>query len=102
MATVGGYSRHHFLDELNAPLDTQEGVLSPASQKARVRANIGLVDGTLVMGDTFTVATAPAAASNTNRVIIVTNGAAGNATLAYSDGTNWKRLDGAGGNISAT
>jgi len=42
------------------------------------------------------------ASNYTGYVILVTDGAAGNPTLAYSDGTNWKRLDGAGGNISKT
>lgn len=49
----------------------------------------------------YTVATVPAAASFTGRVIYVSDGAAGNPTLARSDGANWKRLDGAGGNIAA-
>jgi hypothetical protein len=43
-------------------------------------------------GNTFTVATVPAAAANVGRVIYVSNGAAGAATAAISDGTNWKRI----------
>lgn len=42
---------------------------------------------------TFTVATVPAAASNTGVAIYVSNGAAGNPVLAFSDGTNWLRCD---------
>jgi hypothetical protein len=42
---------------------------------------------------TYTVATVPAAASNARNLIYVSNGAAGAACVAFSDGTNWKRLD---------
>jgi hypothetical protein len=41
----------------------------------------------------FTVATLPPAARREGRVVYVSNGAAGSATLAFSDGTNWKRVD---------
>lgn len=41
----------------------------------------------------FTVATVPAAASNTGGIIYVSNGAAGNPVLAFSNGTNWLRVD---------
>ena len=43
---------------------------------------------------TYTVATAPSASSaGAGTVIYVSNGAAGSAILAFSDGTNWKRSD---------
>lgn len=42
---------------------------------------------------TYTVATAPSAAGIAGTVIYVSNGAAGSPILAFSDGTNWKRVD---------
>lgn len=53
-------------------------------------------------GKKYTVATAPAASAHQNEVILVTNGAAGAAVLAISDGTNWKRMDVVATNISAS
>jgi hypothetical protein len=41
----------------------------------------------------FTVATVPSAAANTGAIIYVSNGAAGSPVVAFSDGTNWKRVD---------
>ena len=41
-------------------------------------------------GNTFTVATLPAAASNVGRTVYVSNGSAGSPSAAISDGTNWK------------
>jgi len=50
---------------------------------------------------TYTVAGAPSASSaGAGTVIYVSNGAAGSAILAFSDGTNWKRSD-TGGTIAA-
>lgn len=50
---------------------------------------------------TYTVATAPSASSaGAGTVIYVSDGAAGSAILAFSDGTNWKRSD-TGGTIAA-
>jgi hypothetical protein len=43
---------------------------------------------------TYTVANAPSASSaGAGTVVFVSNGAAGSAILAFSDGTNWKRSD---------
>jgi hypothetical protein len=43
---------------------------------------------------TYTVATAPSASSaGAGTLVYVSNGAAGSAILAFSDGTNWKRSD---------
>ena len=43
---------------------------------------------------TYTVASAPSAATaGAGSLVYVSNGAAGAAILAYSDGTNWKRSD---------
>jgi len=51
---------------------------------------------------TYTVAEAPSASSaGAGTVIYVSNGAAGSAILAFSDGTNWKRSD-TGGTIAAS
>lgn len=41
-------------------------------------------------GNTFTVATLPAASANVGRVVYVSNGSAGSPSAAISDGTNWK------------
>jgi len=50
---------------------------------------------------TYTVANAPSASSaGAGTVIYVSNGAAGSAILAFSDGSNWKRSD-TGGTIAA-
>jgi|TARA_R110000772_G_scaffold9606_1_gene31449 hypothetical protein len=49
----------------------------------------------------YTVANAPSAATaGAGTVVYISNGAAGSAILAFSDGTNWKRSD-TGGTISA-
>ena len=51
---------------------------------------------------TYTVASAPSAATaGAGIVVFVSNGAAGAAILAFSDGTNWKRSD-TGGTIAAS
>jgi len=42
---------------------------------------------------TYTVATVPAAASYTGSIIYVSNGAAGNPVVAFSNGTSWLRVD---------
>lgn len=42
---------------------------------------------------TYTVANAPSAASIAGTVIYVSNGAAGAPVLAFSNGTNWLRVD---------
>ena len=51
---------------------------------------------------TYTVATAPSASSaGAGTLVFVSDGAAGSAILAFSDGTNWKRSD-TGATISAS
>tara|TARA_R110000803_G_scaffold70458_1_gene133411 strand:- start:628 stop:861 length:234 start_codon:yes stop_codon:yes gene_type:complete len=42
---------------------------------------------------TYTVANAISASGIAGTIIYVSNGAAGSAILAFSDGTNWKRSD---------
>jgi hypothetical protein len=43
---------------------------------------------------TYTVATAPSASTaGAGTLVYVSDGAAGSAILAFSDGTNWKRSD---------
>ena len=55
-----------------------------------------------IKGPTFTVATAPSAATaGAGTVIFVSNGAAGAPILAFSDGTNFKRSD-TGGTIASS
>jgi hypothetical protein len=39
---VAGFGTYAHFSELNEPLDTQEGVLSPADRKARCLDNLGL------------------------------------------------------------
>lgn len=41
---------------------------------------------------TYTVATVPSASENKNRLIAVSNGAAGQPCLAFSNGTAWVRV----------
>jgi len=53
---------------------------------------VGDVVGT-VQVPTYTVATAPAATSIAGSLIYVSDGAAGSAILAFSDGTDWLRSD---------
>jgi hypothetical protein len=51
---------------------------------------------------TYTVATAPSASdAGAGTLVYVSDGAAGSAILAFSDGTNWKRSD-TGATISAS
>lgn len=47
----------------------------------------------LVQVPTYTVATAPSAASIAGSLVYVSDGAAGSPILAFSDGTDWKRSD---------
>lgn len=42
----------------------------------------------------YTVATVPDAAAWTGHVIFVSDGAEGDPTIAYSDGTDWIEIDG--------
>jgi len=50
---------------------------------------------------TYTVATAPSASdAGAGTLVYVSDGAAGSAILAFSDGTDWKRSD-TGGTIAA-
>lgn len=54
----------------------------------------------LVAFTAYTVATVPAV-SPAGQLIYVSNGAAGSPIMAFSDGSNWKRVD-TGGNIAAS
>mgnify|MGYP000341794989 FL=1 len=57
-----------------------------------VNATNGFV-GTIKV-TTYTVASAPSAATaGAGSLVFVSNGAGGNPILAFSDGTNWKRSD---------
>lgn len=55
----------------------------------------------LVQVPTYTVATAPSAASIAGSLVYVSDGAAGSPILAFSDGTDWKRSD-TGATIAAS
>jgi hypothetical protein len=63
-----------------------------ASDNGFVGAVTGNVTGAVTL-PTYTVAGAPAAASNARTLIYVSNGAAGSPVVAFSDGTNWLRCD---------
>lgn len=57
---------------------------------------VGAVTGSVtgaVRVPTYTVAGAPSAASLAGTIIYVSNGAAGSPVLAFSNGTNWLRVD---------
>ena len=64
---------------------------------------VGAVTGDVtgaIQVPTYTVATAPSAsAAGAGTLVYVSDGAAGSAILAFSDGTNWKRSD-TGGTIA--
>jgi hypothetical protein len=49
--------------------------------------------GPVVVSESFTVATVPSAADNPRGMIYVSNGAAGNPIIAFSNGTDWLRVD---------
>ena len=51
------------------------------------------VHATLLRLDPYTVASAPSAAAFTGCVIYTSNGGAGTPMLAFSNGTNWLRVD---------
>tara|TARA_R110001599_G_scaffold234353_4_gene433487 strand:- start:2026 stop:2250 length:225 start_codon:yes stop_codon:yes gene_type:complete len=64
-----------------------------------VTSTAGFVGDIIV--PTYTVATAPSAATaGAGTLVYVSNGAAGAAILAFSNGTDWKRSD-TGATISA-
>jgi len=63
-----------------------------ASANGFIGAVTGTVTGT-VQVPTYTVAGAPAATGLAGTMIYVSNGAAGSPVIAFSDGTNWKRVD---------
>ncbi len=46
-----------------------------------------------VVNPVYALADVPAATTLTGQTIFVSNGAAGNPVLAFSDGTNWLRCD---------
>lgn len=51
------------------------------------------IHANMVRFDSYTVLTVPPAAPFKQGLIYVSNGAAGNPVLAFSDGTNWLRVD---------
>jgi hypothetical protein len=53
-------------------------------------------------GNSFTVATLPAAADHVGRCVYVSDGSAGAATAAVSDGTNWKVAGVLGATVAAS
>ena len=61
-----------------------------------------VVSASVLQLQPYTVATVPPAASHEGCLIYVSNGAAGNPTCAFSNGTNWIRLDDASTAIAAS
>lgn len=66
MATVGAFSRHNHLDELDSPLVTNEGMLSPSARKQRVLGNLDI---------TATPAEINAAADVSSRLVSIADAA---------------------------
>ena len=64
-------------------------VVSPGGFQGPV---VGDVAGAVTL-PSYTVAGVPAAAGNTGKLIYVSNGAAGAPVVAFSNGTNWLRVD---------
>ena len=62
MALYGGFDVTKHLDELDSPLVSQEGVLTPATRRARCLANLGL---------TATAAELNSAADVSSRVVVI-------------------------------
>jgi len=62
------------------------------SQNGFIGTITGNVSGRVTLPSS-TVAGVPAAAGNTGALIYVSNGAAGDAVVAFSNGTNWLRVD---------
>lgn len=62
----------------------------PRGQIGSAAINAALADA--VTADEYTVTTLPAAADHKGKTISVTDGAAGSACLAYSNGTAWLRI----------
>lgn len=78
MATgPGSYSRHKFLDELDSPLSTGEGVLAPSDQRLRVLRNVSGTED-IVLADMQKLADISATAAQINGTpsgVTVTTGA---------------------------
>jgi len=55
--------------------------------------DLALPRANLLAPNSYTVASAPSAASRIRELIYVSNGAAGQPIMAFSDGTNWRRCD---------
>ena len=62
---------------------------------ARGQAGSAAINAALddaIRADSFTVATLPLASDHAGKIIHCSNGAAGAACLAYSNGVNWLRI----------
>lgn len=74
---IFGYDRTNFLGELDDPLDTQEGVLTPAAQRVRVLRNV-LGDDNIALADVL--ATDVATAGDVENDKFIKAGVSGEAT----------------------
>jgi len=74
---------------LNSTGDPQD-IVASANDRVLQRDNNQLVFGYVKLAP-FTVATVPLA-SNNDRALIYISNESGGATLAFSDGTNWRRV----------
>lgn len=66
------------------------GTLNKANNAQMLAAILTIISKNLIP-ESFTVAGLPAAASNTRRIVYVSN-ESGGAVLAFSDGTSWRRV----------
>jgi hypothetical protein len=69
---------------------TPQDISAAANDRVLQRTDDQLVFGYLKLAS-FTIATVPLA-SNNDRVMIYVSNESGGATLAFSDGTNWRRV----------
>lgn len=79
MATVGAFSRHNHLDELDSPLVTNEGMLSPSARKQRVLGNLDI---------TATPAEINAAADVSSKIVSIADAASYAVLVADSGKTH--------------
>jgi hypothetical protein len=94
MSTVNSYDRYKQFDELNYPLVTNEGVLSPAVQKERALANLDIdVDGEAITAAADGAATVRAATATadglTTGLLTATDGIV---TITSVAATSWVTL----------
>lgn len=82
MSLYNSYDRQNFLGELNSPLDTQLGVLTPLTQKQKTLANLMTgFDSSVLISPTF------ASASVGDKLTTVPNVASGGVLAVHTTQT---------------